>query len=613
MIIKTESRIDGISCTEYAVRMDHEQNRTDTDMNSYRRSERTKQRIRKLLSVLCLTALLTSCAQHAPMPQETAMPEEPAATAAETESKGDIIILYTSDIHCGLKQGFGAVGLAQVKETLEQAGNTVLLVDDGDAIQGDAIGILTEGQAVTKVMNALGYDAAIPGNHEFDYGMEAFENVRELAEFPYLSCNITKNDALYFEPYLIKEANGKKIAFIGITTPNTMAAANPAHFKDENGNIIYGFTRDEDGSALFAQVQKYIDEVTEKGADYVVLLCHLGHDEADAPYNFQNLIEHTTGVDVLLDGHTHDEDQVIMNDKDGNQVIRSGCGTKLQAIGYVRIAGTDGSVSAGIYSWSNDILPSELFGFENRVSGAVQDVYDAMDEIMSRKIAESDVELSIYDPVKKTPNGSPERISRKQETNMADFITDALRIQTGADIAFANAGSLRDTIEQGDVTIGDILRILPFSNPVSVSKIKGSVLLDALEWGARDLPAESPILMPSGFSYEIDAAIPSPCTVDTNGQFDSVAGKRRVSNVRIHGQPIDPDREYTAAAYSYLLYEGGSGLTMFDRSMVVMEDIRLDSECVIDYVQNDLGGRIGGEYRDVYGQGRIVVNMPEED
>ena len=570
--------------------------------------------LKKLLSALCLSSLLIGCAKETAVPQETAVPEETTGVPTETAEQpaGDIIILYTSDMHCGLTQGFGATGLAQVRDTLEKAGNDVLLVDDGDAIQGDAIGILTEGKAVTRVMNALHYDAAIPGNHEFDYGMDKFENVMDLAEFPYISCNITKNDELFLDPYVIKEAGGKKIAFIGVTTPETMVTSNPTHFKDESGNMIYGFTRDEDGSALFAQVQKYIDEVREKGADYVVLLCHMGNNEDDAPYNFQTLIEKTEGVDVLLDGHSHDVDQVTMNDKNGDPVIRSGCGTKLQAIGYVRIAKEDGSITAGLYSWNNDVMPSELFGFENEVTGTVQNVYDEIDEIMSLKIADSAVTLSIFDPVKKTAAGNPERIGRKQETNMADFITDAYRIQTGADIAFTNAGSLRDQIEEGEVTYGDIMRVLPFSNPISVSKIKGSVLLDGLEWGVRNLPEESAILMPSGFSYEVDATIPSPCTVNAEGGFGSVEGKRRVSNVLINGQPLDPDQTYTVASSSYLLFEGGSGLTMFDHSMVIMEDIKLDNECLIDYIQKDLNGRIGEEYRDVYGQGRLFIKLPEE-
>ncbi len=574
-------------------------------------SNMTKHTIKKLLSALCLSALLTGCAQSAAAPAE---PQESANPAAEpaAEKTGDIIILYTSDMHCGLKQGFGAVGLAQVRDTLERNGNTVLLVDDGDAIQGDAIGILTKGQAITKVMNALRYDVAIPGNHEFDYGMNEFEEVMNLANFPYISCNITKNGELYLEPYVIKEAEGKKIAFIGVTTPHTMSTSNPAHFKDEDGNYIFGFTRDDDGSALFAQVQKYIDEVREKGADYVVLLCHMGRDEGDAPYNFQTLIENTEGVDVLLDGHTHDVDQITMNDKNGDPVIRSGCGTKLQGIGYAVISGKDGGITAGVYSWNNSMMPSELFGFSNEVSQPVQDVYDAMSETMNVKIAESDVTVTIYDPVRKTSAGNPERICRRQETNMADFITDAYRIQTGADIAFTNAGSLRDTINQGDVTYGTIITVLPFSNPISVSEITGQDLLDALEWGVRDLPGDSSILMPSGFSYEVDATIPSPCTTDLNGHFGSVEGKRRVSNVLINGEPLDPNKTYTAASSSYLLYEGGSGLSMFDRSMVVMEDVKLDNECIIDYIQKDLNGRIGTEYRDIYGQGRLFIKVPEE-
>ena len=575
--------------------------------------------LKRVLAVMSLV-LSFGCTGNSVAPAETASArnsEAPSAEPSETarpvseENTGDIIILYTSDIHCGLKKGFGAVSLAQMRDTMEKQGNTVLLADNGDAIQGDSIGTITKGAAVISVMNALRYDVAIPGNHEFDFGLDEFLKRTQEADFPYISCNITRNDELMFAPYIIREVQGTQIAFIGVTTPLTSFSSSPAHFQDENGNTVCHFMADADGSTLFTAVQNAIDEVKEKGADYVFLMSHLGKDEIDAPFNFQTLLEHTEGIDVILDGHTHDMDQLTMNDKSGHPVIRSACGTKLQGIGWVKISRKDGSLSNGIYTWNNDTEHSEVFGITNEVSGPIQDVYDALSESMNVKIAESEVTISIYDPVNRDSSGKPVRICRLQETNMGDFITDSLRIQTGADISFVNASSLRDEIIPGDVTYEDIMRLLPFSNTVCVSEITGQDLLDALEWGARNLPKESGFLCPSGFSYEIDATIPSPCTVDTDGHFSSAEGKRRVSNVLVRGEPVDPEKTYTVASISYLLYEGGGGYTMFDDGKVTKKDITTDSECMIDYIRKDLGGVIGKEYRDVHGQGRLFVRMPE--
>ena len=286
--------------------------------------------------------------------QTVAQVSEPATEsireAGPVEKNGDIVILYTSDVHCGIDQGFGYAGLQQVKEYFTAEGNEVILVDDGDSIQGEPIGTMTKGEAIIPMMNELGYDVATPGNHEFDYGMEQFLSLVEKADFPYVSCNFNYKGELVFKPYVILERAGKRIAFIGITTPETLTGSMPANFKDEKGEFVYGFLQDSDGHGVYEAVQAAVDAARAEGADYVIAVAHLGNAAESAPYTYADVITHTSGIDVFFDGHSHDTDQVIVKNKDGKDVPRGGVGTKLACIGWCRIA-ADGTVSTGLYTW----------------------------------------------------------------------------------------------------------------------------------------------------------------------------------------------------------------------------------------------------------------------
>lgn len=183
----------------------------------------------------------------------TAMAEEPASEEGTGLSQ-DLVVLFTSDVHCGVDQGFGYVGLKAVEMQKEAEGNHVLLVDDGDSIQGEPLGTMTTGQADIELMNEMGYDIAIPGNHEFDYGMDRFLELADMAQFPYISCNFNKEGELVFDPYIIKEIDDCKIAFVGVTTPKTLTSSTPKYFQDEEGNFIYGFFQDETGEGIYKAV-----------------------------------------------------------------------------------------------------------------------------------------------------------------------------------------------------------------------------------------------------------------------------------------------------------------------------------------------------------------------
>ncbi len=529
------------------------------------------------------------------------------AFADDGERTGDAVILFTSDVHCGIDQGFGYIGLQAIRDSLIARGDDVILVDDGDNIQGEALGTLTKGEVPIDLMNAMGYSVAIPGNHEFDYGMDQFLALAEKAEFPYISCNFNHNGELVFEPYVIREVAGAKIGFVGVTTPETLTSSTPRYFQDEDGNFVYGFFQDETGEGVYNAVQSAVDAARAEGAEYVVVMGHLGNEEVCRPWTYADVIEHTTGIDVFLDGHSHDTNQVVMKNMAGDEVIRSACGTKLACIGYCRIA-ADGTITAGVYTWNNsDSLPV-LLGLNNEMGDAVMAATASYEEKLNEVVAASSVMLTINDPEAVDTNGRPIRMVRRAETNLGDLCADAYRAQSGADIAFVNGGGVRTNINAGDITLGDILKVHPFGNAMCVIEVSGQQILDALEWGARAIPNElGGFLQVSGLTYEIHSYIESPCISDENSMFVGIEGERRVKNVLVGGEPIDPEATYTLASHDYMLLNNGDGFTMFGGAPLLQDRVKLDNQVLIDYITETLGGVIGEEYVDLTGQGRIVI------
>ncbi len=571
---------------------------------------------------LLMTTSLGACAQsqqetqteEAPQstneePEETVTEETEETTEEEaTEKNGDIYILVTSDVHCGIDQGFGYAGLQQVRDTLEQQGYTTLLVDDGDSIQGEAIGTLSKGEAMIDLMNEMHYDVAIPGNHEFDYGMERFLELADKAEFPYISCNINKEGELVFSPYVIKEAAGKKIAFVGITTPKTITSSTPAYFQNENHEFIYGFMQGETGDRLYEAVQKAVDDARAEGADYVYVMAHCGNEETCVPYTYADIISNTNGIDVFLDGHSHDTEQVVMQNKDGDDVIRCAVGTKMNCIGYSRISAEEGIVETDIWSWPNKTCAMDLLNIQNDIAAEIKASKEVLAEQLNEVLANTETELTIYDPVAKDESGNPVLIVRRTETNLGDLCADAMRAQSGADIGFVNGGGVRKNIAKGDVTYGNIIDVFPFGNMLTVVEASGQEILDALEWGARAVPDQTGgFLQVSGVTFDLDVSIPSGCIQDENAMFAGIEGERRIKNVKVNGEDIDPQKTYTVACFDYILLNRGGGYTMFADNTVLQNAVKLDNQVLIDYITEDLGGVIGEEYSNPYGQGRINI------
>ena len=521
----------------------------------------------------------------------------------------DVMVLFTSDVHCGIESNFGYAGLAMVRDAYKNAGYHVLLVDNGDSIQGEPVGTMTTGEANIKLMNAVGYDIATMGNHEFDYGMERFFELSKMANFPYVSCNFNKGGELQFAPYVVKEFDGVKIAFVGISTPKTLTSSTPKYFQDENGNFIYGFFEDETGEGLYNAVQKAVDDARAEGATFVVALAHLGNEDECRPFTYADVIANTTGINALLDGHSHDTYHVEMRNKVRETVLRQGCGTKMEGIGYLKIAAKDGAMEAGVMMWNNDDFnATQLYQLDTDVTKAVAEATETLNVKLAEVVAKTDVELTINDPVAKTEEGKPVRIIRNAETNLGDLCADAYRVMLGADVAFVNGGGIRVSIKEGDITLNDILKVHPFGNALCVCEATGQQILDALEFGAKDVPGEfGGFLQVSGLTYEIHTYLPSTVKMDEKRMFVGVEGEYRVKNVMVGGEPLDLEKIYTLASHNYMLQGQGDGYTIFEDNVYTQESVMLDNQVLITYITEGLNGVVGADYANPYGQGRIVA------
>ena len=540
--------------------------------------------MKKILGLLLALCMLLSGVAFA----ETAEVEAPAL-------QQNLVILFTSDVHCGVQSGFGYTGLAQLRDTLKSEGYHVLLADNGDSIQGEPIGTMTRGEANLNLMNAVGYDVATIGNHEFDYGMDRFLELAGKANFPYVSANFDKEGELVFPAYVIKEIDGIKIAFVGATTPKTLTSSTPKYFQNEAGEFVYGFFQAETGAEFYAAIQKGVDDARAEGATYVIVLAHLGNEAECVPYTYADLISNTTGIDAILDGHSHDTDKVQMLNKEGVNVLRQGCGTKLESIGYLKIH-VDGTMETGLYN------------YDETVSVAVDEATASLDAALSEVVAKTDVELYIHDPEAKTEEGKPVRIIRTAETNLGDLCADAYRFVSGADVAIINGGGIRNNIKAGDITRNDLLLVHPFGNSMCVVEVTGQEILDALELSVHSMPGEyGGFLQVSGMTFEVHTYIPSSVVLDENSMFVKVEGDYRVQNVMIGEEPLDLNKTYTLACHDYKLKNMGDGYTMFADNTFLQDSVMLDNQVLITYITDYLGGVVGAEYSNPYGQGRIVA------
>lgn len=531
------------------------------------------------------------------------------AQPAESRTE-DIVVLYTNDVHCGIEEDLGYAGLAAYQKEMEAETPHVTLVDCGDAVQGDFIGIVSDGEYIVNIMNELEYDFAVLGNHEFDYGMEQLSELIDQADATYLGCNVryegSRTNALAdVKPYEIVEYDDTSVAYIGVITPNSLNSSTPRYFM-ENGEYVYSFYGSPKGEELHKQVQKYVDECRAKGADYVVVMTHLGDAEAESPYSSIEMIRGTTGIDAVLDGHTHSviEGQMEKN-KNGEDVLLTTTGTKMDNIGKLTIT-ADGKITTE--------LISDYTAKDAEFTAYLDTIKANYEEEMNRVVATSDIAVTGF-----TEDGI--RLVRNRETTIGNFCADAYRSVSGADIAIVNGGGIRADLPAGEIVYADILAVHPYGNALCMVKATGQEILDSLEIASTETMAETEqdghavgengsFQHVSGLKYTIDTSVEHSVTFDANGMCIGIGDTRRVKDVFVLNnegdyEPLDPKGTYTVASHNYLIKECGGGITVFADNELLIDEGISDYQALMTYLTDQLNGELEEKYSAV--EGRITI------
>ena len=506
----------------------------------------------------------------------------------------EIIILYENDVHCAIN---GYIKFSGLKNELAKKHSNVAAVSVGDFIQGDSLGAISQGEYIVNLMNIIGYDASTLGNHEFDYRISRLNELADLMNTKPVTSNFIdlKTAKAVFKPYTIVRYGKTDVAYIGITTPSTITNSSPSQFLDEQGNYIYSFS----GENLFEVVQNAIDSAKKDGAEYIIALSHLGTEDVNENWSAQSLVKNTSGLDVVLDGHSHSVvENLIGQDKNGKSVSITSTGTKFANIGKLTIS-KDGKITT-------QLIPTEsVTAADEKVSDYIAKIKKEYSSLGTRKIGENLVDLITHD---KAGN----RIIRNTETNLGDFCADAFRLVTNADIGFINGGGIREALPKGEITFNSILSIFPFNNTVCVAEVSGQDILDFLELCAMLFPNENGSFPHvSGLTFELDSSIESSVKLDENEVFACVDGDRRVSNVKVlnsksgNYESLEAEKTYTIASHNYLLLDRGSGASMFDNAKIIVNDGMLDVELLEIFITKNLSGSIGEDYKA--SQGRIVI------
>ena len=520
----------------------------------------------------------------------------------------DIVILYDNDVHCAID---GYAKMAGERDHIMETTSNVCVVSSGDFLSGRALGSVSQGEYIIDVMNAVHYDYVTIGNHEFDFGIPQMTHLFGKLNSKVVCCNLWKIENIstgyeatcvpMYDGYEIRNFGGKKVAFIGIATPGTISSSTPSYFKDDQQRFVYTFGKESSPYAphyLVDEVQEQVNAARHAGADYVVALAHLGIDPP--AITSTELIAQTTGIDVVLDGHSHSViEERTLNNKEGHPVILTSTGTAFANIGVLVIR-EDGTMVTRLLPCSD--IPYIHPGVQQKID----EIYKEYEKVGSRKIGYSEANLTIN-----YPNGK--RLVRTGECSLGDFVADAMLAVTGAEIAWMNSGGCRSNIPAGTITFNSIFTSFPFDNQVYLCKVTGQDLLDALEMSVSYLPTEGGVFpQVAGFRFEIDPSVASPAEMNPTTQvFDLNKGPRRIKNVEIYNPKkgkyvkLSPKKQYTIAGTSYSMVDNGDGL-QFPHITIVKKGFGTTREVLEKYITDYLNGRVGKEREETAGRIKII-------
>ena len=522
----------------------------------------------------------------------------------------DIVVLYTSDVHCGIDDNIGYDSLSAYKKQLEKD-NYVTLMDAGDNISGDFIGAVSKGEYIIDIMNEVGYDSMIFGNHEFDYGMDILKDRVEQFKGDVLSCNFKyighkENKFNKVKPYKIIKYGNKKVGFVGVTTPFTIVDSTPSYFQEDE-EFAYSFTGDNP-EQFYACVQENINACYKQKANYVIVLSHLGEGDEYIPYSSIDLINNTKGVTAIFDGHSHKTFSHDVKDKEGNNVPLLTPGYQLSHVGQLTIK-KDQTIECK--------LIDKIEEKDTNITDLMTDIHQKVDDLANQVVATSDLALTI-----KGPEGT--RMIRTREMPIGNLVADSYRILSEAQIGFTNGGGIREDLKEGDITFSDIKAVHPFGNHIDTALISGQTLADYLEFAASKVTSDyyeekDGTLVPkgenggfahvSGLKYTVDTSIPTPVVLDEKNMFVKVEGNRRVKDIKVLENDqyvyIDLNKSYLVTSHNYFLEECGDGANMFKNAKIVKKDLMLDYECLVRYIVDVLKGKLKDKYSST--EGRITI------
>ncbi len=486
-----------------------------------------------------------------------------------------IVILYENDVHCGIDGYKTMAGLRDAINRSDTAYAGAVCV--GDFLQGNTTGAISKGQYIADIMHLMDYDALTLGNHEFDYGVPRMRQLLEQIGAPVTCVNFFDAGAPepYYAPYVIHQYGDKKIAFVGACTPETMILEGYS-FYDTNGILLY----DLKPKTFYQLIQQAVDKARSEGADYVVLLSHVGETTQSLGFNSHLLVNNTRGIDVVLDGHSHEIfEGVPVKNLDGRDIIVTQTGTQFANIGKLLIT-PDGRMTT-------HLLKTKEIPYENaRVSAVTDSIRQLVKAVTSKQVAHSDYALEVTDE-------NDQMKVRGVETNAGDIVADAYRHAMKADIGMENGGGIRNDIRAGNITYGDVIGMLPYDNTLRRIAVSGQQIQAML----TRCTAMAPVL---------------------DGNFPQVSGLRFTLHTKRHCvtdvevlqangtyKPIDPHHTYSVAVTDYN-HIGGGFFDCFKPCPVLYESTLRYYEALADYLGKVLGGTTGTAYAQPQGRIRIV-------
>ena len=607
--------------------------------------------MRKVLSFLCCVLLVVSLCVP--------------ASAIDADKSKDIVILYINDAHANVDRPLSYDIIGAMKKQLEKEYRHVLLVDAGDHLQGTEFGSLDKGATIIQLMNKAGFDLAVPGNHDFDYGMDTFLTRTQEADFPYLSCNFFhQSDGIrgnrLLEPFQAYHFGKEIVAFIGITTPETILNAVPSHFQDDNGNFCYEISGCENGKALYDEVQNTVNAVRKAGATKVIAVGHLGDDPSSSPWTSEEVIANVSGLDAFIDGHSHSMvRQKQVSGANGTPTLLTQAGENLNKVGIMiidyetgeirsdlidceelqkTVTNKDGSKTSQVvgYQLSSELYAGPDWPMDYTIAAQKNQWIKKVNLAMKQKIGETNVVLE-----NRSEDGK--QLSCMQETNTGDFAADAIyylfdQMDMDVDGAIVYGGGIRNEAIKGVITYKTCKSIQPFSDSVCLQIITGQQILDALEWGARRAGSGEEcngFLQVSGIRYQVDTQWPDSTQKSDDGflWIGGPTGGYRVHDVEIYDRatdgwkPLDTQANYRIAGSDFILRNAGNGFDMFSSAVNVTDYVMRGYMVLANYVQAFEGKTVlasnspllekypsfGIDYGSGNGFGRIVFAEGKHD